>query len=88
MAIAFQTIDAAEMPRPANYNGTNKALQAEYDEFVSSLKPGQAGVISATDGGSARSIRMYLRYSVNRLGLKIDSAVSKDDGVYFTVSKA
>lgn len=87
----FNTIPEASMAKPKAYaNKPSKevlAMRDAYDKFLTSLKPGQAGVVDCNDTDmKPKSVRMQLRYASKRTGIEIDKwAVSEANQAQFTV---
>lgn len=84
----FTTIPEAEMAKPKTYNKTSAETlkrQAAYDNFLKSLKSGQAGVVEIREGENARKVRMNLRYASDRTGININKVVVTEQAVQFTV---
>lgn len=84
----FNTIPAANMAKPKYSNSASpeqKALREAFEKAIQAIKSDQAGTVSITPEMNARSIRMNLRHSADRLGLEVYGAVVTDKEVQYKV---
>lgn len=81
----FTRMKESAAPRPARQTGRLAARMRQYEEYVSSLKSGEAGKLTPDSGETARGIALRISRAAKRTGKTADTWVV-DGAVYFRVA--
>jgi hypothetical protein len=82
----FEVIKQSQAPRRPTSPGPLGERMAEYDDYVGSLKRGQAGKLVPADGESLRGIVLRVTRAAKRLSRPIE-VWTVDGTVYFRPSE-
>ncbi|MCC7362879.1 MAG: hypothetical protein IT303_00785 [Dehalococcoidia bacterium] len=81
----FSKVKKGDMPKVRRQGGRLAARMREYDEYILSLKPDEAGMLEpGDDEESVRGLALRISRAGKRLGKKLDVR-STEKAVYFSL---
>ncbi|MEX0781791.1 MAG: hypothetical protein WD557_04010 [Dehalococcoidia bacterium] len=81
----FAVIKQSQAPRRPTTPGPLRARMAQYEDYVASLRKGEAGRLVPTDGEAARGLALRVTRAATRLGRPVE-VWTAESAVYFKLT--